>query len=266
MEHSDNWKMYWKQRAEKSLSDFEYDRGRSPRDREIERLSDEELLSFIRPEPCDTIFDAGCGSGVNIGRFHSKVRRIVAMDYNKGSVERARERIRLARIGNAEVIQGSIVDIPLPACSVDKVLCMSVLQYLDDGDVQRAFAEFQRILRPGGMVVLHVKNISSIYLSTLYLMKKTKSLFRGGVRIEYYRSYRWYMRELESAGFNIVDYNSFNLLMFEGMPKSLLQFFDKYELSNYNSWLLRREFIRRHGSDLKIRAQLARHASDHAEV
>ncbi len=257
MERRD-WKIYWEQRAEQALSDFEYDRGRSPQDRIIERLSDEELLSFIQPRAGDTILDAGCGSGVNIERLHSKVRCIVAMDYNKGSVERARERIRLGGIANAQVIQGNIADIPLPPCSIDKILCMSVLQYLDDGEVRRTFAEFRRILRPEGIVVLHVKNISSLYLSTLYLAKKVKSTFRRAVNMEYYRSYRWYFGTLRALGFTIVDYNSFNVLMVEGMPKRLEDFLRKYELSRYSSWLFRREFIRRHGSELKIKAKLIR--------
>jgi ubiquinone/menaquinone biosynthesis C-methylase UbiE len=250
--------MYWEQMASQPLSNFEYDRGRFPRDQKIEQLSNDELLSFIQPRPDDTILDAGCGSGMNIERLHSKVRRIIAMDFSRGSVERARERTRLGKIDNVEVVEGNIIDIPLPNCSMDKVLCMSVLQYLDDSDVRRAFAEFRRIVRPKGMVILHVKNISSIYLSTLYLMKKAKSMLRSGVMVEYYRSYRWYFRELESVGFKVTDYNSFNVLMFEGMPKCLQQCLQKYELSSYNSWLLRTGFIRRHGSDLKIKAQLVR--------
>jgi ubiquinone/menaquinone biosynthesis C-methylase UbiE len=215
-------------------------------------------LSFIQPRPDETILDAGCGSGMNIERLHSKVRRIIAIDFSRGSVERARERTRLHKMDSVEVIQGNIIDIPLPSCSVDKVLCMSVLQYLGDGDVRRAFAEFRRIVRPGGIVILHVKNISSIYLSTLYLMKKAKSMFRSGVGMEYYRSYRWYFRELELLGFKVTDYNSFNILTFEGMPRYLKRCLEKYELSNYNSWLLRRGFVRRHGSELKIKAQLVR--------
>jgi ubiquinone/menaquinone biosynthesis C-methylase UbiE len=258
MNRRTDWDMYWRQRANQPLSNFQCDHGIPSRDQKIEQLSNDELLSFIQPRSEDTILDAGCGSGMNIERLHSKVRRIIAMDLCRGSVERARQRTQLGKMENVEVIEGNIVDIPLPDCSVDKILCMSVLQYLSDSDVREAFREFRRIVRPEGMVILHVKNISSIYLSTLYIMKKVKSMFRAGVRVEYYRSYQWYMRELESTGFNILDYNSFNLLMFEGMPKWLLQILDKYELSNYDSWLLRREFCRRHGSDLKIKAQLAR--------
>ena len=256
MNRRTDWEMYWRQRSNQPLSNFQLDRGRPPRDQKIEQLSNDELLSFVQSRSEDTILDAGCGSGMNIERLHSKVRRIIAMDFCRDSVERARQRTQLGKMENVEVIEGNIVDIPLPDCSVDKILCMSVLQYLSDSDVRQAFREFRRIVRPEGMVILHVKNISSIYLSTLYLMKKIKSMFRGGVIVEYYRSYGWYFRELQSAGFKVTDYNSFNILMFERMPKRLGQCLEKYELSNYNSWLLRKDFVRRHGADLKIKAQL----------
>jgi ubiquinone/menaquinone biosynthesis C-methylase UbiE len=258
MEHSDRWKTYWERRAEQSLSDYEYDRGRSPRGQEIELLSEEELLSFIQPEPGDTILDAGCGSGVNIARLHSKVGSIIAMDFSKGSVERARKRVELFGIGNVEVVQGNITDIPLATGSVDKVLCMSVLQYLTDAEVRESFTEFRRILKDGGILILHVKNISSLYLATLWLAKSAKLLLGMRTKLEHYRPYRWYVGELESVGFAVLAYNSFNLLTIEGMPASIARLLQKLEFKYRNKFPLRLGFLRRHGSDLKLKAQLAR--------
>jgi len=258
MEHNIQWKTYWERRAERSLSDFEYDRGRSPGGREIELLSEDELLSFIQPEPADTIFDAGCGSGVNILRLHSKVSSIIAMDFTKGSVERARKRVEQIGISNAEVVQGNITDIPLQTGSVDKVLCMSVLQYLTDVEARQSFTEFSRILKAGGILILHVKNISSLYLATLWLAKRTKLLLGMRTKLEHYRSYRWYVRELESLGFEVLAYNSFNLLAIEGMPSPIARFLQKFELKYHSKFPLRLGFLRRHGSDLKLKAQLVR--------
>jgi ubiquinone/menaquinone biosynthesis C-methylase UbiE len=153
-------------------------------------------------------------------------------------------------------MQGSITSPPLPDFSIDKVLCTSVLQYLDDAQVRTAFRQFKRILKDGGTLILHVKNSSSLYLSTLWIAKKVKSLVRKRPRIEYLRSFRWYTKELRSAGFEIVDYNSFNLAMLESMPKALLLLLQKLELRSYNKPFFRTAFIRRHGSDLKIKAEI----------
>ena len=48
---------------------------------------------------------------------------------------------------------------------MDRVLCTSVLQYLDDAQLRAAFREFARILKKDGTLVLHVKNLASLYLS-----------------------------------------------------------------------------------------------------
>jgi ubiquinone/menaquinone biosynthesis C-methylase UbiE len=252
----EEWKRFWREKAETSESNFEYDRGRSPREQEIESLSTRELLEFVAPKPWEIIFDAGCGTGVNILLLHSKVKRMIAMDYTEGAIERCEKRICSSKINNVELLQGSITDIPIPDCSVNKVLCTSVLQYLDDTQVRTAFKQFARVLVDDGTLVLHAKNISSLYLSTLWLAKKIKSLIGKRTNIEFLRSFQWYVKELSSLGFEVTDYNSFNLLMIESMPRSLLLRLQKLELQNYNKPLLRTAFIRRHGSDLKIKARV----------
>src|SRR5260370_30593634 len=133
---------------------------------------------------------------------------------------------------------------------------MSVFQYLDDTQVRATLKQFRRILCDNGVLIIHVKNISSLYLSTLWLAKKIKSLVQKRTKIEYLRSFRWYVAELISSGFEILDYNSFNLLMVELMPKRLLQFFEKLELRYYDRFPLRLAFVRRHGSELTIRARI----------
>jgi ubiquinone/menaquinone biosynthesis C-methylase UbiE len=257
MEKATDWKQFWEERSGNAASDFEFDHGLTP-GAEVEALSKHELLNFIDPKSDERIFDAGCGTGGNILLLHSKVKRIVGMDYSRGAVERCRRRIQSNNIGNAEVRQGSITQVPLPDSSVDKVLCMSVLQYVDDNEVKLAFKEFARILKDRGVLVLHVKNISSLYLATLWMAKRAKLLLGMGTKVEHYRSYGWYVRELESSGFTVLDYNSFQFFTVEGMPRSVVRFLQKLELKHRNKFPLRLGFLRRHGSELKIKAHLVR--------
>ena len=174
MNRSTDWKQHWNERSKDATSDFDFDRGVAPREKEVEDLSEQELLRFIDPKSADVIFDAGCGTGVNILLLHSRVKRIVGMDYSEGAIERCRRRIQANNIENAEAEAGSITQIPLPDASVDKVLCMSVLQYIDDSELRLAFTEFARILKNNGILVLHVKNLSSLYLSTLWIRQTSK--------------------------------------------------------------------------------------------
>lgn len=251
---SSGWRRFWEAKAGANLSDFELDRGASTRTRDTERLSEQELISFTGPNQADVLLDAGCGTGVNIIRFHSRVKRIVGLDYASGSLARCRKNMQTGEINNVAICLASVTEIPLPDCAVDRVLCLSVLQYLDDAEARRALQEFVRVLVPGGTIVLHVKNSSSLYWSTLRFAKSLKSLFGKTTHTYHLRSFRWYFDLLESMNCKVVDYRSFNLLLVESLPKRIAHFLQGYELRHYESLPWRIPFIRRRGAELKIKA------------
>jgi ubiquinone/menaquinone biosynthesis C-methylase UbiE len=257
MKPATDWKQVWEARGAAPLSDYEFDRGTASRDDEMERLAHTELMYFIDAQRSDVLFDAGCGTGVNIILLHDRVQRIIAMDYSESAVARCRTRIAAQNIANVEVRQGDVTSSSLPEGSVDRVLCMSVLQYLDDDQVRSALREFARVLKPGGTLVLHVKNLSSLYLSTLWLMKRLLLAVKKVTRLEYLRTFGWYVRELRAAGFRIEIYRSLNLLMLERMPRRFVLHLQKLELSRQGKFPFSLAFVQRRGSDLKFRAQLA---------
>jgi len=256
MNQSDDWEKFWGERSDKASSDYDFDHGSVLRG-EIEELSEKELLEFIDPRPSEVVFDAGCGTGGNILLLGSKVREIVGMDFSEGAIERCERRIASNQIGNAKLMRGSVTSIPLSDHSIDKVLCLSLLQYLDDSGARQALTEFKRILREGGILILHVKNLSSLYLSTLWAAKKVMLLLGRQTKLEYYRPFSWYVKTAKAFGFEIVDYNSFSLFMLDGMPKRLLFLLQKFELQNYSNFFFRLGFLRRHGAELKIKARLS---------
>jgi ubiquinone/menaquinone biosynthesis C-methylase UbiE len=251
-----NWKEFWEAKARPELSDFEFDRGASPRDGSIDQLANEELLAFIDCKPTDVLFDTGCGTGVNALLLHSKVRRIIAMDYAEASVTRCRNRLVSHGIKNVDLLQGDVTHPSLSAGTVDTILCLSVLQYLDDDEVRRCLRAFSAVLKSNGVLILHVKNLASLYLSTLWIAKQLFRAVGKNVKLEYFRTYRWYRSELESAGFEVVAYNSFNLFMIERLPKTWVSMLQKLELVRQDRFPYSTAFARRHGSDMKIRARV----------
>lgn len=250
------WKRYWDEKNSSTASDYEVDRGTPPRGAEIESLSNEELLAFIAAKPSELVFDAGCGTGATILLLQPFVRQIVAMDYSEAAVARCQKRLALNGIENVEVFQGDVTSILLPDGAVDRILCMSVLQYLDDTQLRAAFREFARILKKGGTLVLHVKNLASVYLSTLWLMKRLLHALGRDTKLEHFRTFHWYVSELRRPGFRVSNYRSLNVFMLERMPRKLVLWLQKFELSRQNQFPFSSGFLRRHGSDLKIRAQL----------
>ncbi|MBV8216072.1 MAG: class I SAM-dependent methyltransferase [Verrucomicrobia bacterium] len=254
MNNSVKWRDFWEENAAKSWSDYEYDHGKL-REQEIEDLSKRELLAFIDPQPADTILDVGCGTGSNELLLHSRVKRVIGMDYTTGALDRCRRHIETYKIENVELVQGDATQLPSPDHAVDKVLCMSVFQYLDDAEVRTALKEFSRVLKSGGTLVLHVKNKSSLYLSTLCAAKKLKMFLKRPTKLEHIRPYRWYIAELKDAGFEVLAYNSFNIIMIELIPIKWRLFLQKWELKRHNKFPLRIGFLRRSGADLKIKAR-----------
>jgi ubiquinone/menaquinone biosynthesis C-methylase UbiE len=242
------------------VSDVEFDRGRSARPSDLERLSETELLQFIAPKESDIVLDAGCGSGVNIELLNSRVGRVLAMDFAEGAVARCQNRCVTRRIHNVAVLRGDVTTLPVSNAAVDKVLCMSVLQYLDDAEVTACFAEFARVLKPHGILILHVKNLSSLYLSTLWLAKQLKRLLRRHSKLEYFRTYGWYAKRLKASGFEIAYYNSFNIFMLEALPAPLLWRLQRLELSYHSRFPFNLGSLRRSGSDLKIKARMGKGA------
>ena len=236
------------------LADFVWDRGTAYRGDTVERRAREELLEFIAAAPGERIFDAGCGTAVNALMVAGEAERVVGMDFDDAAVVRARARISKAGVSNVFVMRGDISAVPLPDQSFDRILCLSVIQYFDDEGVRRVLREFKRTLRPGGELVLHVKNYSSLYATTLRLAKRLTGR-RTPSRYQM-RRFDWYVRELRAAGFELRDYNSFNLLFVERMPHWLFAVLNAVEVTQRRRFPFSTGFVRRRGLDLKLRAKL----------
>jgi len=250
------WKDAWEATFASQASDYEADRGTGKRDGVLDRLATEELLEFVRPQPDEVLFDAGCGTGANVVLLHGRVRRIIAMDFSDSAVRRAQGRSSDSGVTNAVISQGDIMHTDLGDGCVDKVLCLSVFHYLSDDQVRDCLRSFSRVLRKGGTLILHVKNLASPYLATLCAAKHLLHLLGlRGTLDEHFRTFGWYIQELRSAGFEIEEFNSFNLLVLERMPRRLVGFLQKLELAQRGRFPFNTPWLRRHGADLKIRAR-----------
>ncbi len=256
MNNAVDWKRVWEERAVRASSDFQLDRGTPPQDARTEHLAEQALIRFIDPLASETVLDAGCGTGVNILRLHKKVRGVIAIDYSAGSLDRCKAKIRENCIGNAQASKASVTAIPVADRSVDKVLCMSVLQYLSAEEVRRALFEFVRVLKPGGTLILHVKNRSSLYWLTLLPAKKVKALFAGKRQIEYVRPFGWYIDELRSVGCSVLAYDSFNLMLLDILPRKAASRIRAFEVKHHDDFIFRNRMVRQHGAELIIKARI----------
>lgn len=99
-----------------------------------------------------TLFDGGAGSGEFARRAlqGGLCREVIALEYDARNFGRLRH--NLGRHSRANLLRGSVLEIPLPDHSVDLVMSTQVIEHI--ADHARAAAEFDRILRPGGHAII----------------------------------------------------------------------------------------------------------------
>ena len=99
----------------------------------------EKLTEVVEPlEPSSTL-DAGCGEGETISRIgHLLGSRIAAIDIESYCVSTTAE-----RHPGVEVLEGSVTELPFADSSFDLVLCLEVLEHLENPAA--AIREFARV-------------------------------------------------------------------------------------------------------------------------
>ena len=114
----------------------------------------EDLVDRAKPVAGEAVLDIACGTGV-VARLAGKRMargRVIGLDLNKAMLAVART---LPSEGvPIDWIEGSALDLPFPAESVDLVLCQLGLQFFPDQRL--ALREMRRVLSTSGRVALSV--------------------------------------------------------------------------------------------------------------
>jgi SAM-dependent methyltransferase len=113
----------------------------------------EDLFSRIEVAPKARVLDIGCGPGDTTRQIKSLFpdADVVGVDRNPAFVDHARMRTPPAYSGLSFGV-GDASELSFAAGSFDLVFCRFVLMHL--ADPSRAVAEFARVLRPGGKVIV----------------------------------------------------------------------------------------------------------------
>jgi demethylmenaquinone methyltransferase/2-methoxy-6-polyprenyl-1,4-benzoquinol methylase len=155
-----------------------------------------QAIARARIGPGMTVLDVGAGTGDLSFAAAARGAEVVALDLSPGmlavlarrSTGAQRERIR-ALVGTAE-------SLPLPDASVDRIVTGFTVRNV--GDLGRAFAEFRRVLRPGGRAVVlelsHPPGAAFAWLYAFYFehIAPAIALLLGGDR----EAYRYLPRSL----------------------------------------------------------------------
>lgn len=119
----------------------------------------EAILRFVRRHVTlsGTLVDLGCGPGFLVEQLLRQGYVCKAVDSSQEAVERVRGRFAgHPDFRGGEV--GSLDRLPLREGEAGALFLIEVLEHLSPAFMAKAFAEFRRVLRPGGHVIITVPN------------------------------------------------------------------------------------------------------------
>jgi SAM-dependent methyltransferase len=100
-----------------------------------------------------TILELGCGTGNDAARLAGEGYAVTAIDLSGEAIGYARARFgSMARFMVADMTQR----LPFPDGEFDAVMSNVAMHMFPDGVTRAVFAEVGRLVRPGGLFVLHV--------------------------------------------------------------------------------------------------------------
>jgi SAM-dependent methyltransferase len=155
-------------------------------------LIDEE----IRPEGPLRVLDAGCGTGGMLGPL-GRFGPVCGVDLAPEAAAIWRER------GIARAARGSVTALPFADGTFDLVTSFDVVYHLAVKDDTRAFAEFARVLRPEGWLLLRVPAYDFLRGGHDRVVHTRRRYTTGELR-----------RKLGAAGFVVRRLTYFNALLF----------------------------------------------------
>jgi arsenite methyltransferase len=131
---------------------------------ELSRVPDATVESFAgvanhwllgRIEPGSVVLDLGCGAGTDLliaAQMTGPEGRVIGVDMTAAMLARAAASAGEIAVTNVELHESLIEALPLEDASVDVVISNGVIDLVPDKEA--AFAEIDRVLRPGGRLQL----------------------------------------------------------------------------------------------------------------
>jgi ubiquinone/menaquinone biosynthesis C-methylase UbiE len=118
--------------------------------KEVERIV--EFFGFASESP--EVLDVPCGHGRHSNLLAARGFRVTGLDATAVFLEHARTEASALGV-DVTYVQGDMRSLPWAESSFDGLLCwFTSFGYFDDADNKKVLAEFRRVLRPGGKLVL----------------------------------------------------------------------------------------------------------------
>ena len=114
------------------------------------------VLELADPGPAEDILEVASGTGAQLVELARRNRdgHTVGAELSKGMLARTRRRLRSEALAGVEIFEADARELPFEDESFDLLVNSYMLDLLPREEIPRALAEFRRLLRPPGRLVM----------------------------------------------------------------------------------------------------------------
>lgn len=124
-----------------------------------------EMVAAAQPTGHERVLDAGCGTGHTALTFAPHVAQVIGVDFTDAMLDQARHLADERSLNNVTFRLGDVEQLPFDDGEFDLVVSRYSAHHWPHP--QRALAEFRRVLRPGGRLILSdIVSFDSFVLDT----------------------------------------------------------------------------------------------------
>ncbi|TLS44395.1 class I SAM-dependent methyltransferase [Streptomyces montanus] len=145
--------------------------------------------------PVGTALDAACGTGRHTTYLHELGHHVIGFDSSPEMLAQARK-----RLPDVDFHEADLHRLPLPDNAVDTVVCALALTHVPE--LAPVLAEFARVLRPGGNLVISDAHLLVSYLRPT-LARRPGPDGRPCLLAEYHRPLSAYLAAALPLGFQV---------------------------------------------------------------
>ena len=114
------------------------------------------FLELFNQLNLDAVVDLACGRGRHTAQFIERAGHVSLIDYNESNIAACKARFQ--GVSNASVFVNSGNNIPLNDCSQTAIFSYDAMVHFEATDVIAYVQEVARILKTGGLALLHYSN------------------------------------------------------------------------------------------------------------